>query len=196
MKNAYIRKIHSSVSFKFSHSKTNLNEFIPVKSKTNFNPKKAAQFDYLDLKKLETTESTVKPILFEEYVSYFFTKVEYMIMCLYDIIKYFENSFLDLEVEIIQKGKIIQEKNVSIQNMMRIVPKFSYRFTKEIKGEIYNRSTSPRKSYSKYREKKPFNQENFNDVKVTNNDNIDLNLLDYRQELELIYLKKVKRNSL
>jgi hypothetical protein len=68
-----------------------------------------------------------------------------MLLKIHDIVEDFENFFIDVEFERIEKEQILKKKFIRLFNVMKMIEKSSYQLNIEIKSNLYNRSVSPKK---------------------------------------------------
>lgn len=76
---------------------------------------------------------------------FYLEKFDFILLKIHDIVEDFENFFIDIEFERIEKEQIMKKKFIRLFNVMKMIEKSSYQFNIEIKSNLYNRSISPNK---------------------------------------------------
>jgi hypothetical protein len=98
-----------------------------------------------EIKRVQTTIDTSRQNHFLDTDLFYIEKFDFMLLKIHDIVEDFENFFIDVEFERIEKEQILKKKFIRLFNVMKMIEKSSYQFNIEIKSNLYNRSVSPKK---------------------------------------------------
>ncbi len=98
-----------------------------------------------EIKRVQKTIDTTRQINILDTDLFYLEKFDFMLLKIHDIVEDFENFFIDVEFERIEKEQILKKKFIRLFNVMKMIEKSSYQLNIEIKSNLYNRSVSPKK---------------------------------------------------